>query len=191
MMRINPKEKVGEDLLRAIDEKIDRPGLRETPQRFAKALDHWFSGYKEDPKKILKTFEDGAEGCDQMVVQLDIPIWSHCEHHIAPFFGVAHVGYIPNKRIVGLSKISRLCDIFARRLQVQERLGNQIADAFTEHLQPLGVGVQLICRHTCMESRGIQKAGTATITSALRGVFLSDPSVKAEFLALARTRLTP
>lgn len=162
-----------------------RGGLRETPARFALAWAHWTSGYEQDPTEMLKNFEDGAERYNQMVLVRSIPVYSHCEHHLAPFFGVAHVAYIPNGRIVGLSKISRLVDIFARRLQVQERLTGQIADSITEHLKPLGVGVVLECRHLCMESRGIQRQGTETLTSALKGV-MQEPGARSEFLALAK-----
>lgn len=163
-----------------------REGLRETPERFIKAWKHWTSGYKDDPVAVLKTFEDGAEGCDQMVVQTNIPVWSHCEHHLAPFFGVAHVAYIPKKRIVGLSKLFRLVDIFSRRLQVQERLTNEIANTLDKALEPLGVGVVLVCRHTCMESRGVRCAGINTTTSALRGTILREPSCRAEFYSMIK-----
>ena len=131
-------------------------------------------------------FEDGAEGCDEMVVVHDIPVYSHCEHHLAAIFGIATVAYIPNGKIVGLSKLPRLVDIFARRLQVQERLTNQVADAIMKHLEPKGCGVVVKARHMCMESRGIRQPNSYTTTSALRGVFKSDPSARAEFLSLTR-----
>jgi GTP cyclohydrolase I len=171
-------------LMQQRGEDPKREGLRETPQRFLKALDFWMSGYRQRPQDVLKLFEDGATGYDTMVFQANLPVWSTCEHHLAPFFGLAHVAYIPNKRIIGLSKIARVVDIFARRLQVQERLGSQIADCFMEHLEPEGVGVVLQCRHSCMESRGVQKAGTVTLTSALRGSLKDQPEVRAEFMAL-------
>lgn len=173
-------------LLRAIGENPDRGGLLETPVRAARAWRDWTAGYEQSPEEVLKVFEDGAESCDQLVIVRDIPVYSHCEHHLAPFFGVAHVGYIPDKRIVGLSKLSRLVDIFARRLQVQERLTNQIADALQEHLQPRGVGVMVECRHLCMESRGIQRQGTSTNTTALRGAMRDDDAARGEFLLAAR-----
>ena len=134
-------------LLQFIGEEPSRGGLVETPRRFLRAWEHYTSGYGVDPAEVLKTFEDGAEQCDELVLVKDIPVYSHCEHHLAPFFGVAHVGYIPAGRIVGLSKLSRLVDVFARRLQVQERLTNQIADALNTALQPAGVAVVLQCRH--------------------------------------------
>jgi GTP cyclohydrolase I len=168
-----------------------REGLQETPERVAKAFEHWFSGYDKNPADILKTFEDGSDNYDEMVVVKDIPVYSKCEHHMADIFGTATVAYIPDKRIVGLSKLSRLVDMYARRLQVQERLTTQVADALQEHLKPLGVGVQLRCRHMCMESRGICQQGHITITNALRGYFMDYREVRQEFMALAETRRTP
>lgn len=179
-------EDICRELLKFIGENPAREGLEETPQRFLKAWKHWTSGYTQDPAEILKTFEDGAEGCDQLILVKDIPIYSHCEHHLAAIFGVAHIGYIPNGRIVGLSKLARVADIFARRLQVQERLTNQIADALEEHLKPQGVAVIIQARHFCMESRGVEKMGSATITSAMRGVFRQEPEARAEFMSLIK-----
>lgn len=163
-----------------------RGGLLETPARVAKAWQFWGSGYSQDPADLLKTFEDGAEGCDEMVVVRAIPFYTHCEHHLAPFFGTATIAYIPDGRVVGLSKLSRVLNVFARRLQVQERLTTQVADALVAGLAPKGVGVVLRARHLCMESRGICQQGSETITSALRGVIKDEPSARAEFLALAR-----
>lgn len=177
-------------LLRSIEGLEDiheplRPGLEETPARMAKAWDFWTSGYKKDAASILKTFEDGAEHCDEMVTVKDIPVYSHCEHHLAPIFGTATVAYIPNGKIVGLSKLSRLVDMHARRLQVQERLTNDVANDLYKHLKPLGVGVLIRARHMCMESRGICQQGSVTITTALRGAVKEEPEVRAEFMALA------
>ncbi len=169
-------------LLQFVGEDPKRGGLVETPARFAKAWRFWTKGYDEDPADLMKVFEDGGENYDQMVLVRDIPIYSHCEHHLAPIFGVAHVGYIPDGKICGLSKLNRLVDCFGRRLQVQERLTVQIADTLQELLQPKGAAVQLRCRHLCMESRGICQQGHTTITTALRGVFAEDPSAKEEFL---------
>lgn len=165
-----------------------RGGLQETPARVAKAWEFWTSGYGQNPADILKVFDDGGEQYDEMVVVKNIPVYSHCEHHLAAIFGTATVAYIPNpdrQRIMGLSKASRLVNIFARRLQVQERLTVQIADAIDEHLAPRGVGVQLKCRHMCMESRGVCQSGVETITSALRGVMKDQSATRAEFLALS------
>lgn len=173
------------DMLLFIGEDPTRPGLLETPERVVKAWREWFDGYGKDPASVLKTFEDGAEGCgDEMVLVKNIDIKSWCEHHMAPFFGVAHIAYIPNGRIVGLSKLPRLADIFSRRLQVQERLTNQIADAINEHLDPKGVGVVIEATHFCMCSRGVNKQGSTTITSALRKAFKDDPSCRSEFMSL-------
>jgi GTP cyclohydrolase I len=173
-------------LLVHIDPEPGRGGLVETPDRAAKAWQDWTSGYAVDPASVLKTFEDGAQGCDEMVVVADIPVYSHCEHHLAPIFGTVTVAYLPNERIVGLSKLPRLVEVFMRRLQVQERMTNQIAEAIMEHLQPKGCGVVMKARHMCMESRGVRLAGTHTTTSALRGVFKEDHRVRSEFLAFTR-----
>lgn len=173
-------------ILAEIGDDPNREGLRETPARVVKAWGEWFAGYGQDPAAVLKTFEDGAELCgDEMVVVRAITFYSHCEHHMAPFFGKAHVAYIPNQRVVGLSKLARLVDIYARRLQVQERLTNQIANALQEHLAPIGVGVVLQAQHFCMCSRGVQKQGSTTITSALRGAIKDKPDARAEFMGLA------
>ena len=165
--------------------ETEREGLKETPHRVAKAWKHWCSGYNVDIAALLKVFEDGAGNYDQMVIVKDIPIYSKCEHHLADIFGTATIAYIPNGKIVGLSKLSRLADAFARRLQVQERLTSQIADAMVEHLQPLGVGVVIKARHMCMESRGICQQGHHTVTTALRGVIKEQPETRAEFMQQA------
>jgi len=169
-------------MLGYLGEDPDREGLRETPRRVMKAWGEWCSGYDQDPAKVLKTFEDGA--CKELVLVKDIPVHSTCEHHLAPFFGKAHIAYIPNGRIVGLSKLSRLVDIYARRLQVQERLTTQVADALVDNLKPTGVGVVIECRHLCMESRGVNRAGVTTVTSAMRGALMEQPEARAELLAL-------
>lgn len=161
-----------------------REGLFDTPVRFAEAWGEWVSGYGFEPADVLKTFEDGSSQYDEMVFVGATPFYSLCEHHLAPFFGVAHVGYVPGGKIVGLSKISRLLDVFARRLQVQERLTVQIADALSTGLRAQGVGVVLRARHMCMESRGIKKSGSLTITSALRGCLKKEPDARAEFFKL-------
>lgn len=171
-------------LLQLVGENADREGLLETPARVVKAWRHWCSGYGKDPAKLLKVFEDGGETYDQMVLVKDIPIYSHCEHHLAAIIGTASIAYIPNGKIVGLSKLSRLADMFARRLQVQERLTDQIADALFKNLEPKGVGVLIKARHLCMESRGICQQGHHTVTTALRGVIKDEPETRAEFLRL-------
>lgn len=172
-------------LLQLVGEDPTREGLQETPARVVKAWRHWCSGYGKDPAKLLKVFKDGGETYDQLVLVKDIPIYSHCEHHLAAIIGTASIAYIPNGKIVGLSKLSRLADMFARRLQVQERLTDQIADALFKHLEPKGVGVLIKARHLCMESRGICQQGHHTVTTALRGVIKDEPETRAEFLRLA------
>jgi GTP cyclohydrolase I len=172
--------------LTTIGENPDRGGLLETPTRYWKAWEFWCSGYDMDPAEVLKSFEDGAAKVNEIIVQTNIPIYSHCEHHLAPFFGVAHIGYIPKGRIVGLSKFKRLVDVYALRLQVQERLTQQIANAFMDIVQPAAVGVILKCRHMCMESRGVRAAGSATMTSSLLGSFHTDWAARSEFLTLVR-----
>jgi GTP cyclohydrolase I len=175
-----------EYLLEYCHEDLKREGLKETPERFAEAWEFYTQGYVENPDDILKVFEDGASNYDEMVFQGNIPMYSLCEHHLAPFFGVVHIGYIPNKSIVGLSKLARLAEIYTRRLQVQERITTQICEALEEHLNPIGVGVVLQCRHLCMEARGVQKHGTVTTTSSLKGVFRDKPEARAEFMAFVR-----
>jgi GTP cyclohydrolase I len=172
--------------LKSLGEDPDRPGLKETPHRLAKAWKHWTSGYQQVPADLLKTFEDGAEEYNELIVVRNIPVYSHCEHHLAPFFGRATVGYMPNGKIVGLSKLTRLVDCFAKRLQVQERLTIQVANALMESLQPKAVGVVIRCRHLCMESRGIRTPGEETVTSAMLGELQPNLAMRTEFLALAR-----
>jgi len=175
-------------LLRHLGEDPARQGLLETPQRVQKAWQHWTSGYAAEPADILKVFEDGAEQVNELIVVRGIPVYSHCEHHLAPFFGTATVGYTPNGKIVGLSKLTRLVDCFAKRLQVQERLTIQVASALMDHVQPLSVGVVVRCRHMCMESRGIRTPGEETVTSALLGEMRTNLGLRNEFLALAREK---
>jgi GTP cyclohydrolase IA len=177
------------DLLHEIiGENPSRGGLLETPARVVKAWKHWTSGYHVDIAGLLKVFEDGAERYDEMVVRKGIRIYSHCEHHMAPIIGECTIAYIPNGRVVGLSKLDRLADAFARRLQVQERLTAQIADALFEHLNPVGVGVHISARHLCVESRGVQQANSDTVTTALRGAMKDQPEARAEFLALVNSK---
>lgn len=161
-----------------------REGLQETPMRVANAwLDEWCAGYHVDIASLFKVFEDGAAGVDEMVVVQGIPVYSHCEHHLAAIFGTCTIGYVPNGKVVGLSKFNRVVKAFAQRLQVQERLTQQIADAIEEHLSPIGVGVQVRARHLCMESRGVFQQGHHTITTALKGALKVDAKARAEFLA--------
>lgn len=175
-------------LLQYIGENPTREGLRETPARFLKAWRAYTSGYAMDAGTVLKTFQDGAERVDEMVLVKDIPVYSHCEHHLAPFFGKAHVAYIPNGQVVGLSKLVRLVQVYARRLQVQERLTQQIAHALDDALSPSGVGVIVECRHLCMEARGVMASGTTTKTSCVLGVLKTDAAARAEFVQLCGER---
>jgi GTP cyclohydrolase I len=170
----------------SLGEDPDRPGLRETPARVEKAWKHWTAGYAQNPADLLKTFEDGAEQYNELIVVRNIPVYSHCEHHLAPFFGKATIGYMPDGKIVGLSKLTRLMECFAKRLQVQERLTIQVANALMESLQPKAVGVVIRCRHLCMESRGIRTPGEETVTSAMLGELQPNLAMRTEFLALAR-----
>lgn len=173
-------------ILQFVGEDVNREGLKETPNRVAKAWAYWCKGYNEDPKEVLKVFEDGASNYDQMVTVKDIPVYSKCEHHLADIFGTVTISYIPNGKIVGLSKLSRLVDVFARRLQVQERLTSQISEALMEHLNPLGVGVHIKARHMCMESRGICQQGHHTITTSLLGVIRDEPKARSEFMEMLK-----
>lgn len=165
----------------------DREGLLETPARVAKAFQEFYAGYEQDPRDVLaKTFSE-VGGYDEMVTVRDIRVESHCEHHMVPFTGVAHVAYLPDQRVVGLSKLARLVDLYSRRLQVQERLTVQIADAIEQVLQPRGVGVVIEAAHECMTCRGVRKPGSATVTSRLTGAFRDDPGTRWEFLSLIRS----
>lgn len=171
-------------LLQFIGEDPSREGLKDTPRRVLKAWREWAQGYHKDPKQLITTFSEGAEKADELVVVHNIPVISKCEHHLADMVGIAHVGYIPSGKIVGLSKLPRIVDAFARRLQVQERLTNQIADALVDGLSPSGVGVVLRLSHACMSTRGVGIQGSWTTTSAMRGALLEKGSARAEFLQL-------
>jgi len=171
-------------LLGYIGDDPEREGLLETPDRVLRSYEEHFAGYKQDPSEYLaKTFSE-VEGYDELVLVSDIEVLSHCEHHLVPFVGKAHVAYIPDGRVVGLSKLARVVDVFAKRLQVQEKLTAQIAGAIQEHLRPLGVAVVLQCQHFCMCYRGVRKPGSWTTTSKLHGLFLSDSASRMELLTL-------
>ena len=176
------------DILSAIGEDPKREGLARTPERVAKALQYLTHGYDLDPAAILRSAMF-KEDYSQMVVVKDIEVYSMCEHHMLPFFGKAHVAYIPKGRITGLSKIPRVVDAFARRLQVQERLTNEIRDCIQDTLKPMGVAVVIECSHLCMQMRGIQKQNSVTTTSAFTGIFLSDPRTREEFIKLISAKL--
>ena len=169
------------ELLLALGEDPDREGLKETPARVARAFKENFEGLWKSPEEVLTTTFD--IGHEELVIIRDIEVFSHCEHHLTPFHGVAHVGYIPRGKITGLSKVARLVDLFARRPQVQERLTTQIADAMVKILDPMGVIVIIDCEHLCMSMRGVRKSQARTTTSAVRGV-LRDPATRAEAISL-------
>lgn len=172
-------------LLFAIGEDPDRDGLRDTPARMLKSWTEVFAGYRQDPARILATTFDEVMGYQEMVLLRDIPFHSTCEHHWLPFHGTAHVAYLPGDRVVGLSKLARLVDCFARRLQIQERLTQQIARSLMEHLGARGVATVVQAQHGCMSCRGIRKDGASMVTSAFEGEFRT-PETRAEFLALIR-----
>ncbi len=170
-------------MLVQLGEDPNREGLRRTPERFEKALRYLTSGYRQDPEKILNNAMFSV-GYDEMVVVKDIEVYSLCEHHLLPFFGKCHVAYLPNKKVVGLSKIARLVNMYARRLQIQERLTNQIATTIQEQLKPQGVGVIIEARHLCMVMRGVEKQNSAAVTSAMLGAFRDNKQTRDEFLSL-------
>lgn len=176
------------ELLLAVGENPDREGLRDTPFRVAQAYEELFAGLYTDPDEVLdRTFDEAHE---ELILVRDIPMYSACEHHLLPFHGFAHVGYIPNEtgRVTGLSKLARLVDLYAKRPQVQERLTSQIADALVRRLEPRGVIVVVDAEHLCMGMRGVRKAGSTTTTSAVRGIFRSSASSRSEALSLIRGR---
>ena len=161
-----------------------REGLRDTPARVARAYEDWFSGYNEDPEEFLaRTFEE-IDGYDDMVVLKDIRFESHCEHHLAPIIGRVHVGYLPNNKVVGISKLARVVDVFARRLQVQETMNAQIAHCIQHVLDPKGVAVVIEATHQCMTTRGVHKTGVTMVTSAMHGEFRKNPLTRREFLSV-------
>lgn len=175
-------------LLRWAGEDPNREGLLETPKRVVEAYQDWFSGYGIDPRAYLsRTFEETA-GYDEMVVLRDIEFESHCEHHMAPIIGRAHVGYLPTTKVVGISKLARVVDVFARRFQVQEKMTAEIARCIEEVLQPRGVGVVIEAVHECMTTRGVHKRGVSMITSKMLGTFRTDARTRAEFLTFIDIR---
>jgi GTP cyclohydrolase I len=175
-------------LLRWIGENPEREGLLDTPSRVAKAYQELFSGYGQSVKEILgRTFEE-VSGYDELVLVKDIPFYSHCEHHMVPILGKAHIGYLPDGRVLGLSKIARVVDLFGRRLQTQEALTAQIADAIDSTLKPRGVAVMIEAEHMCMVMRGVQKLGSTTLTSTFTGQFKTEPQEQARFMSMLRGR---
>ena len=175
-------EKAINDILNAIGEETDREGLSRTPERVARMYVELLAGMREDPKTHLRSVF--TENCDEIVLLRDIPFYSICEHHLMPFIGTAHVAYLPSGTILGVSKLARIVDCFARRLQTQERLAYQIADFIMQNLKPKGVAVVLEASHSCMTIRGIKKPGSVMVTSALRGIFKKDPRSRSEVMSL-------
>ena len=182
LLEVGPEENVRRTL-EFIGEDPNREGLRDTPSRVVRSYSELFSGYGQDPRSLLKTFEDGA--CDEMVVLRDCEFYSTCEHHLLPFSGKAHLGYIPDRRVVGISKLARLLEVFTRRLQIQERIGQQVTQMMMEELKPKGAACILQAQHFCMTCRGIGKQNSVMVTSSLRGVFRSELCVRDEFLRIA------
>lgn len=171
-------------LIRWAGDDPTREGLLDTPARVVRAYEEFFAGYREDPVQTLSRTFSEVDGYDEMIVMTDIRFESHCEHHMVSIIGKAHVAYLPDRRVVGISKLARLVDIYAKRLQIQERMTVQIADALNDVLQPKGVAVVIEASHQCMSTRGVHKVGAAMVTSRMLGVFRSDSSTRREFLAM-------
>ena len=184
-------EKAVRTLLRWLGDNPDREGLRATPGRVAKAYEEWFAGYNDDPVAYLRRTFHEVDGYDEMIVLRDVSFESHCEHHLAPIIGKAQVGYLPDRKVVGISKLARVVETFAKRLQVQEAMTAQIANCINDVLKPKGVGVVVEGVHHCMTTRGIHKPGVAMMTSCLLGDFRSDPRTRAEFLNIIRRAPLP
>ena len=179
-------EKAVRTLISFVGEDPDREGLLDTPKRVVKAYQDWYGGYNQDPKEVLnKTFSE-IEGYDEIIMLKDIRVESHCEHHMAPFIGSAHVAYLPNKRVVGISKLARITRIFSKRMQVQEKLTAEIANCLQEVLKPRGVAVVIEAQHECMTTRGINEPGISMVTSQLLGKFRTDPSTRKEFYSMIK-----
>lgn len=185
-----PFEDLVAEMIRRLGDDPERDGMKKTPERVAKSMRFLTQGYHESPEEVLgdALFQENHQS---MVLVKDIELYSLCEHHLLPFFGKAHVAYVPNGRIVGLSKVARLVEVYARRFQVQERLTDQIAQALWETTEPLGVAVVIEAYHLCMMMRGVQKQNSKTVTSAMRGIFLEDQRTRDEFLRLTTSSHNP
>ena len=171
-------------LLQWAGDNPGREGLQDTPARVARAFEDWFSGYRDDPVQVLQRTFAETDGYDEMVVLRDVRVESHCEHHLAPILGRAHVAYLPDKRVVGISKLARVVETYAKRLQIQEKMTAQIANSIQDVLQPRGVAVVVEAEHQCMTTRGVQKPGTSLITSRMLGLFRRNDATRREFLSL-------
>lgn len=174
-------------LIRWAGDDPSREGLSDTPRRVAKAYKEFYKGYGEDPHDILDRVFEEVEGYQDMVLVRDIPFYSHCEHHMVPFVGKAHIGYYPSKGVVGLSKLARIVDVYARRLQTQETMTAQIADVIEEALEPRGIAILVEAEHMCMSMRGVQKQGSSTMTSQYRGLFRNDPAEQVRFFTMVKS----
>jgi GTP cyclohydrolase I len=189
-----PSRSEAEDAVRTLlswaGDKPNREGLAGTPARVVRAFEEWFSGYSQDPKEYLsRTFEEVA-GYDEIVALRDIPFESHCEHHLAPIIGKAHIAYLPRRRVVGISKLARLVDVYAKRLQIQEKMTAEIANCLNTVLKPFGVAVVIEATHQCMTTRGVHKTGVTMLTSRMLGVFREQPETRQEFLTSLNLRST-
>lgn len=171
-------------MITTIGESPEREGLKETPKRVINSWKELYSGYHVDPESVMTTFQEGT--CDEMVLLKDIELYSMCEHHLLPFFGKAHIAYIPNGRVIGISKLARLLEIYSRRLQIQERIGEQVTAALMKYLDPKGAACIIEAKHLCMMARGIQKQNSVMVTSSLKGAFLNELSAKNELTRLIR-----
>lgn len=179
MAKVQKMEKKVRALITFIGDDPDREGLQETPERVLRSFGTLFSGYSKNPADIMKTFEE--ETFSQMVLLKDIEMFSYCEHHMIPFYGKAHIAYIPNGRVLGVSKLARLLEIYSRRLQIQERIGEQVTDALMKYLKPLGAACVIEAQHLCMKARGVEKQNSIMVTSSLKGIFMDKPEVRKEF----------
>ncbi len=179
-------EKAIREILLAVGEKPTREGLKDTPTRVAKMYEELLEGMRQDSTKHIKSVF--SEQCDEIVLLRDIPFYSICEHHMMPFIGMAHVAYLPNEKVLGVSKLARIVDCFSRRLQVQERLTAQVADFIMDNAKPLGVAVVMEASHSCITIRGIKKPGSSMVTSALRGIFKKDPRSRSEVMSLIHNK---
>ena len=192
MTKARPTQAEAEDAVRVLlswaGDDPTREGLLDTPKRVAKAYRELFSGYDLDAKDVLGTFFEEVGGYDDIILVRDIPFFSHCEHHMVPIIGKAHVAYLPNGRVLGLSKIARVVEIFGRRLQTQETMTAQIASAIETTLKPRGVAVMIDAEHMCMSMRGVQKQGSTTLTTSFTGAFKKDPAEQARFMSMVRSR---
>lgn len=189
-LRETSMEGLVREILIRIGEDPNREGLTETPRRFAKALSYLTRGYQQDPKRVLNNALYSVQ-YDEMVIVRDIDLFSLCEHHLLPFFGKCHVAYLPNQKVIGLSKIARLVEMFARRLQIQERLTCQIAETINEAINPVGVGVVIEAQHLCMVMRGVEKQNSIAVTSSMLGAFRNEEQTRLEFLELLRNSRNP